>query len=452
MSESVNGSAYRLVLLRPQRIASEVWDSAVQTLMQLSDREIVLVAIVDPQPSPDILIVADMEGFPIVSDIRSVPVSFTHLVMEEALPDLMDPDGHPYRRIPLKIVMFLSRQIEAKNQLMAIFNRYRAFAQSLTDLIPADRSFNYESLICKSLRSLLSAEAVSYCEARVEKREVSMIMSDPETMFSKQSLFPLTEAVKQILFTKDRYFDELEPEKVGLVQLSRVLAGKCIVFKLGGNSPGKLPFLLILPQPTSQDNLFPEIELQNALELSAPVLETSHALFEQSMHLKLKSERDPLTKIMNRESLDTFLHYAFANASSTHEPLSALMLDIDHFKRVNDTFGHFAGDTVLLDVTKNISKTLRSNDGFGRYGGEEFVVFLPGLDKAQASAVAERIRQTVRSKPHPVAGPITISIGVSSYPEDVTKEKALIPLADQMMYEAKRSGRDRVCFRNEKQP
>ncbi|EQD24538.1 MAG: Diguanylate cyclase [Leptospirillum sp. Group IV 'UBA BS'] len=105
------------------------------------------------------------------------------------------------------------------------------------------------------------------------------------------------------------------------------------------------------------------------------------------------------------------------------------------------------GDSVLVDVTGAIGKTLRAGDGFGRYGGEEFVVVLPGLGKARATLIAERIRNAVKKIVHPVAGKITLSIGVASYPEDVSRESELIPLADRMMYEAKRSGRDRVQTR-----
>ena len=123
------------------------------------------------------------------------------------------------------------------------------------------------------------------------------------------------------------------------------------------------------------------------------------------------------------------------------------MMDIDHFKQVNDTYGHGVGDSVLVDVTGAIGKTLRAADGFGRYGGEEFVVILPGLGKLRAILIAERIRNAVRKLVHPLAGKITLSIGVACFPEDVSRESELIPLADRMMYGAKHAGRDRVQAR-----
>ena len=201
---------------------------------------------------------------------------------------------------------------------------------------------------------------------------------------------------------------------------------------------------MIFPPPFPPNNPIPEFEFQNALELSAPVLQTSHALFAHRLILKRKAEHDSLTKILNRDSLDSFLTFTFQNARANQEPLSLLMLDIDHFKQVNDTYGHGVGDSVLIDVTGAIGKTLRSGDGFGRYGGEEFVVILPGLEKTRAVQIAERIRNSVRKLIHPIAGKITLSIGIASFPEDVSRESELIPLANRMMYEAKHKGRDRV--------
>jgi diguanylate cyclase (GGDEF)-like protein len=437
--------SYRLILVRPQKIKADIWDNTIQTLMQLSDSPVKLVGVVDPVPSPDIQIVAEMEGLPIVPDIKFLESTFTHLVLEENRPDIFDDSGHPHPRIPFGIIAFLAEQISEKHHLSAIFTRYRSFAQSLTSLIPINGSFRYEELICRSLRQLLSAEAVAYCEAKLPQRDVSLTVSDPEGIFGKKMTFPLTESVKSILFSQDRYFDDLEPENTGIVYFPQFRTDKIVVFKLERSSSSKIPFLLIIPSHTPPDNPLPEIELQNALELSAPVLETSHALFKHSMYLKRKSEHDPLTKILNRDSLNAFLDFSWRNAKIQKEPLSALMLDIDHFKNINDSFGHQMGDKILLEVTKTISQTLRSNDGFGRYGGEEFVVLLPGLDKSKAVMIAERIRKAIKNRSYPGDRPVTISIGIANFPDDVSRESELIPLADRMMYEAKRSGRDRVC-------
>jgi len=256
MPQQVPPSSYRLLLVRPPKISGDQWDSTIQTLMQLNSSQLVLAGIVDPLPSPDIQIVADMEGLSIVPDIESFQGSFSHLVLEESLPDIPDKSGQPLPRIPFGIVSFLSDQITASHHLMAIFNRYRAFAQSLTNLIPIDGSFHYEELICKSLRHLLSAEGVAYCEAKLDQREVSLHTSDPEGILGQEITFPLTEAIKNILFADDRYFDDLEPEKTGITHLPTVRAGKFIVFKLERSPSPKIPFLL---KSIVQLNLQPQL-------------------------------------------------------------------------------------------------------------------------------------------------------------------------------------------------
>ena len=438
----------RILLVRPAGMTGDRWDSIVQTLMQLSDRNVVLAGVVDPLPSPDILIVADMDGIPIVPRLSDIPSdSFTHLAMEDSHPDILSPDGKPWPRISFSVVSLLAEQVASKNQYMAIFNRYRAFAQSLTNLIPLERTLPYESLICHSLRTLLSASAVAYCEARTRNRSVTIRTSDPENLFKEDAIFPLAEAVRAVLSNRNGYFDDLDPERTGILNPPLTGTSRIVIFKLVQRTSPTIPFLMIFPPPFPQDNPIPETEFQNALELSAPVLQTSHALFAHRLVLKRKAEHDPLTKILNRDSLDSFLAFAYQNARTNHEPLSVLMMDIDHFKQVNDTYGHGVGDSVLVDVTGAIGKTLRSGDGFGRYGGEEFVVILPGLGKLRAILIAERIRNAVRKLVHPLAGKITLSIGIASFPEDVSRESELIPLADRMMYGAKHAGRDRVQAR-----
>jgi two-component system cell cycle response regulator len=127
---------------------------------------------------------------------------------------------------------------------------------------------------------------------------------------------------------------------------------------------------------------------------------------------------------------------------------AVLMLDIDHFKRVNDTHGHDGGDQVLREVARRLSRSVRPGDVLARYGGEEFAVLLPNTTPADAWAVAERIRGAVCDHPvevgEGVAITITVSIGVACRPADVPESGQLTPLADQMLYQAKQAGRNRV--------
>ncbi len=159
---------------------------------------------------------------------------------------------------------------------------------------------------------------------------------------------------------------------------------------------------------------------------------------------------DSLTGIYNRRFGMERLHEEYTRVIRQDLPLSLLMMDIDHFKSINDTYGHRAGDRALKLVVKVMKSVMREGDILCRYGGEEFMAILPGADCDNAQEVAERIRRRI-SDTHLEHGdqiiPITISIGMASWPEhQVENEQQLIERADQTLYMAKESGRNRVVL------
>ena len=161
--------------------------------------------------------------------------------------------------------------------------------------------------------------------------------------------------------------------------------------------------------------------------------------------------RDALTRAFNKkyflDRLETEISYATRHKTS----LSLVMFDIDHFKRVNDTFGHLAGDYVLTRVAKLAMATVRSEDVFARYGGEEFAVICRGVSLASAGILGDRLRHLVEASPFEHEQrriPITISAGIAAYPEvPVQSATELIAAADEALYEAKHAGRNRVHFK-----
>ncbi|MBW8822793.1 MAG: diguanylate cyclase [Xanthomonadales bacterium] len=158
---------------------------------------------------------------------------------------------------------------------------------------------------------------------------------------------------------------------------------------------------------------------------------------------------DALTGILNRNSLDIDLAAALAQAARTRSPLAVLFLDIDHFKRINDQFGHAAGDECLRAVAQLLRSNLRSGDLLGRYGGEEFVVVSPGAPLAVAQQLGERIRAAVESLEVEWEGewiPVTISVGIAMRRRDENEPVHLLDRADQALYDAKRRGRNQVRF------
>jgi diguanylate cyclase (GGDEF)-like protein len=151
---------------------------------------------------------------------------------------------------------------------------------------------------------------------------------------------------------------------------------------------------------------------------------------------------DGLTSLANRRSLDEALARDISRAERTEGRLSVVLLDLDHFKTLNDTHGHLVGDNVLRSVAATLREFGREYDTVARYGGEEFAVVLPGCSAAVARHVAERLRAAVESAETEV--PVTVSCGVATYPADGTDAKALIQAADVGLYASKRAGRNRV--------
>lgn len=156
---------------------------------------------------------------------------------------------------------------------------------------------------------------------------------------------------------------------------------------------------------------------------------------------------DGLTGLLNHREFRFRLEKEVERGLEERLPLSLLLLDLDHFKEVNDTFGHLAGDAVLEALGGILREVSRSSDVTARYGGEEFTVLLPGLERAQAVAVAERLRRIVEGRPVPVGEttvPVTVSVGVSSLGGEVAGAVGLLEAADRALYAAKVSGRNRV--------
>jgi two-component system cell cycle response regulator len=158
---------------------------------------------------------------------------------------------------------------------------------------------------------------------------------------------------------------------------------------------------------------------------------------------------DGLTRLYNRHYLDTHMKNMVVQSLQTVRPMSVVIMDMDHFKSVNDTYGHDVGDEVLKQLANIIINTIRSADLAARYGGEEFVVLMPETDEARAYEAAERLRKRVESTPFKVSHAIgelskTISIGYATIQPNDTPE-TLLKRADTALYEAKHGGRNRVC-------
>src|SRR5256886_5409383 len=175
--------------------------------------------------------------------------------------------------------------------------------------------------------------------------------------------------------------------------------------------------------------------------------------FQQQIHRLLV--HDELTGLLTGKSFFSELRREAARAEAETMPFCVLMMDIDHFKEVNDTYGHLVGSETLEDVGAVIKKALRAGDVGARFGGEEFAAFLLDADYAQGMIAAERVRSAIEKHDFPAVRHngaeamrthhITISVGVASYPDDARDPIQLVEIADSALYRAKRNGRNQVC-------
>ncbi len=175
--------------------------------------------------------------------------------------------------------------------------------------------------------------------------------------------------------------------------------------------------------------------------------EAAIRLRSEALRLQQEAQVDPLTGLPNRRALMEGGDRAMYLARYMEQPVSLYMIDVDHFKKVNDTWGHAAGDRILKQVATRIRANLREGDLCARFGGEEFSAVLPGANLGDAVGVAERIRQCIEAHRFSAGKEkvrVTVSVGIAAFPQDGATLEELLEVADQRLYAAKGSGRNRV--------
>ncbi|RJP33861.1 MAG: diguanylate cyclase [Candidatus Omnitrophota bacterium] len=197
-----------------------------------------------------------------------------------------------------------------------------------------------------------------------------------------------------------------------------------------------------LPKP------FDSHELEVRLRAGKRIVELQEELVQARETMREMAIKDPLTTILNRRAILDLLDKEYMRSRRLNSPLAVIMADIDHFKHVNDRYGHLAGDQVLREITARLTRSIRSYDSIGRYGGEEFMVILPGCTLANAINQANRFQHVIEAESVEYEGAsifVTASFGVTTFDGmmdiDTTQ---LIRHADEALYQAKKKGRNRV--------
>jgi two-component system cell cycle response regulator len=195
---------------------------------------------------------------------------------------------------------------------------------------------------------------------------------------------------------------------------------------------------------------FDQHELKVRLRAGTRIIDLERELVRAREALREQATKDSLTLIWNRGSILDILDREIARGNREQRPVGVVLADLDHFKAVNDTYGHFAGDAVLRDFSRRMVASIRAYDAIGRYGGEEFLIVLPGCDAAKTLAQSERMRTSLANEPmsiHEARHLVTASFGATSWvPGGPMDAESLIRIADKALYMAKNQGRDRAIF------
>lgn len=188
-------------------------------------------------------------------------------------------------------------------------------------------------------------------------------------------------------------------------------------------------------------------ELKARLRAGKRILELQEQLVSAREQLRIQATHDSLTGLFNRRAIQEALDREATRCRREKKPVGVIMADVDHFKLINDTYGHQAGDAVLQEIARRMSASLRAYDSVGRYGGEEFLVVVPGSDLAAAAELAERLRQGIAAQPVSTDSAmisVTVSLGVAVSADQPGGLDDLLRRADEALYAAKDRGRNRV--------
>ena len=436
---------FSLLIVRPSSKNQREWIQTVQTLIQISDSRFNISAFIDPDPSEDFCLIANYERIPFEKSWAEIKThNETHVVLYEE-------DRH-YGGVPEHLPIFpfdfielLRQEVNAKFSLLSVLTRLQTFIQTITRL--GSTEIPFAQMISDSTRNFLNAKGIFYLKSnsRSKTLQVEAKSIEGNLLITGEHGLPPPQFLREPYYinhpTTLHASESSPPEFRSFIQNSPFY-----LLPIDYHASAPKHFLLVIPDLIEQSELKASVELKNAIELCFPLLETSFSLHKNHLALKKRAELDTMTGTYNRASIEELLSTAIAQTKLQGNSLSILMVDLDHFKKINDKFGHLAGDEVLIEMTRSISEVLRSEDRIGRYGGEEFLVLLPGATIQTAKIIAERILSKVQKLKFGKYPDIrlTVSIGIASYPEHAPHILGLLSLADQMLYNSKYSGRNRA--------
>ncbi len=280
--------------------------------------------------------------------------------------------------------------------------------------------------------------------------QLEVLKAHPPHVGSEGLTFAIGEGVcgRAAELRRSWYVPDLETDSLFRLRGSRDEKGQGSLLSVPMVRGGELLGVLNFERSRKADFGPDEMEFFAAVADQVGLAVQNARLHEQTVALSIT---DPLTGVPNRRHLFAQLEAELARSQRFSTPLSMLMIDIDHFKHLNDTAGHSAGDDVLRLVCVRLKAHIRKVDTLARYGGEEFVVLLPQISREEALEVAEKLRRSISDTPlehgkTQPGGKVTVSIGVASMPHDAQDQAKLVDSADSALYASKRGGRDKATL------
>lgn len=287
---------------------------------------------------------------------------------------------------------------------------------------------------------VLEREGYDVCSAADGKEAIRKVRADPPDLVLLDMILPDLDGLEVLRIVKARPEDQFIP--VIILSVKSDLDSKVAGLRIGADD--------FLAKP------FAEAEILARAGAMLRIKSLQDQLREAKRLLQEQSLTDPLTGLRNRRCFDERFQEEFRRAQRYSDPVSLIMLDLDHFKNVNDQWGHPMGDLVLRETAGLLRASTRDPDICARFGGEEFAVILPKTHLEGALAVAERIWREVGQKVHRNPAPalgrpaelsVTASLGIAFFPSrGITEPEALLRFADEALYQAKRAGRNTICL------
>jgi two-component system cell cycle response regulator len=407
------------------------------------------------QQAPTPIVITDwemphMNGVELCRAIRQHPTEqYTYLMMltargqKEDKLEALDAGADAFLSKPLDIAE-LQANLRVAERILQAEADLQAQKRQLQDL--------NEELVSQNEQLQQSYRLVEYANRRfVELFEhvpvacftVDMEGSIREWNLAAQQLYGYTK--EEVLF-QPFYAKAFRGANASYIHdiLQRVMQGSIVtgIESEDYDSEGNLHYVIRSVFPIRNPNREVVGAIVSAVDVTYRV-EYENQLKALNQKLQSLAVTDGLTGLHNHRAFQDYLEEQFQVAMRNRQPLAVILMDVDHFKQYNDTYGHQAGDEVLRQVAQILSAHVREGDFVARYGGEEFVVVLPRADSGSAVAVAERLREAVQSAEWRLR-PVTGSFGVACIRPDMETRQELIEAADQALYQAKKNGRNRV--------